>query len=340
MEMELCGTLYRERFSAEAAPRISKVLVVFAAFLIMAAGVYTGRRPVQGDKAPDAGNAVYEAGNGMSETADITWLPSVMPVPETADVNERDTAVPVNRNITAEDVPVYPESDKQGDASPVMTAEDSMNISAVPPAEQHFGTSESTISGEAGNTAADTGMDGYEGEETDPEAVIPPESPAGPPAGVVNGFLVNDTGMIYGVADPALIAADEYLELPSEGCTGIAAGTFAAGFPEVREMRIPSNITYIEEGAFSGLSNIEWYEMAPSGEYYAEQGILYSENGSCILAFPAGRTGTYKVPSHVERFAAGAFDGSQLETIDAAACPIIDSTGLPEDIELLVRETP
>ena len=343
MKMEWCGTLYSERFSAAAAARTAKVLIVFLALLVMAAGVCNGRMPAVSDRmadsVPAAGTSAWEAGTGMSEAADLTWLLTRMPSNLT-DVNEAEAAVPVCVNGPAADVTSDAESIKKEETYPVIMPEDIMNTVAGSSAALPSGTAGNTISAGIENAAEpDTGTGVYE--EEDPSAVIPPESPSGAPVTeVVNGFLVNESGLIYGIADPDLIVTDGYMELPSEGCSGIAAGTFAAGFPDVREIWIPSNITYFEEGAFTGLTNMEWYEMETSGDCYTEEGVLFSENGSCILAFPAGRTGTYKVPSHVVRFASGAFDSAHLEAVDATACSLTDTSGIPEGIALLVRETP
>ena len=175
----------------------------------------------------------------------------------------------------------------------------------------------------------------------DPAEQVPPENTGnGSVPGVIDGFLVNESGIIYGISDPDLVVNDGYMEFPTEKCTGIAASTFSSGLPTVREIFIPANITYIEEGAFSGLANMEWFEMESSGAYYTEEGVLFAEHGTCLLAFPAGRTGNYKVPSHVVRFAAGAFDSAQIEVLDATACILTDVSGIPENISLLVRETP
>ena len=54
---------------------------------------------------------------------------------------------------------------------------------------------------------------------------------------------------------------------------------------------VKTSISYIEEGAFAGLSNVEWFETEAAGDYYTDEGVLFSEGGTCILAFPAGRTG-------------------------------------------------
>lgn len=160
-----------------------------------------------------------------------------------------------------------------------------------------------------------------------------------PPAGgsaVVGGFYVNADGMITGIADQTIVS-DGYMELPSEGCVGIQSGAFLSGAGDVREIYIPGNITVIEEGAFRGMVQMEWFEKEASGDCWTEDGVLFSEGGTCILAFPAGRTGSYKVPSRVVRFAWDAFDSSQTEVIDAADCCIEDVGNLPEGIRLITR---
>lgn len=329
IKMEWCGTLYRARFSAAAAARAVKILIIFAVLLVMAEEVCTERMPAQAERtaelAPAAGTAAGKVGTARPKTADLTWI--LMSAPDMSDVNKAESAVTANVNAPGADETVYQESAEKENVYPIIMAEDMSS-----------GTEESIISGGAEHAAGpDDGTDIYMEEVSDP---VPESSSDVSVTGVVNGFLVNESGVIYGIADPDLVVTDGYIELPSEGCSGIASGVFEEGFYDAREIRIPSNITYIEEGAFTGLANVEWYEMELSGEYYTEEGVLFSKNGSCILAFPSGRTGTYKVPSCVERFAAGAFENAQLKAVDATACSLADTSGIPENITLLVRETP
>ena len=51
----------------------------------------------------------------------------------------------------------------------------------------------------------------------------------------VNGFYVNEAGMICGIADPETAVSDGYAEIPAEGCTGIAAGAFDAIIGQLAE---------------------------------------------------------------------------------------------------------
>ena len=151
----------------------------------------------------------------------------------------------------------------------------------------------------------------------------------------VNGFYVNEAGMICGIADPETAVSDGYAEIPAEGCTGIAAGAFDGSPAGIREIYIPGNITVIEEGALSGLTDMEWIEMESSGEYITIDGVLFSDNGACLLTFPAGRIGSYKVPSQVTRFAADAFKASGLSAVDTSGCSLLDAGNLPGTIQLI-----
>ncbi len=167
------------------------------------------------------------------------------------------------------------------------------------------------------------------GDVSDGTAEAPVEDPA-------NGFIIDESGMICGISDAGLAVTDLCLNLPAEGCTGIARGAFAGVAAEIVEVHIPSGITYIEEGAFAGMSQVCKFEVeAGNSVYYTENGVLFSEGGSCILAFPAGRTGTYSAPAQVTRFASDAFEGSMLSKIDTRACALEDPGNLPESISIL-----
>lgn len=193
---------------------------------------------------------------------------------------------------------------------------------------------EETMPGEDAGAGTDGETDGV-GLPADPS--VPGGTDEGAAPGAAGGFLVDESGIIYGIADAAQVVTEGYVAVPTEGCRGIAAGTFASGLPEGREIFIPGNIASIEEGAFVGLGNMEWYEADPSGGYSSEEGVLFSENGTCILAFPAGRTGIYKVPSRVVRFASGAFAGASIQSVDATDCALTDVGDIPSGIEVVTR---
>lgn len=339
--MELHERLYEERFSTVVLLRIIKVILVFLSVCILTANVYTVN-PTDGQNISSISEKALPAGaeavsNGGSKGAEAV-------VPEkSAAVLSQETEAELEAPAA-----IVPEI-------PVVTV--SETLTAAVPDESAAAVQESPVAAAPAGPAVSvpdspTAVIPEEPEAIVPEdpsvsvpdvpaAVVPPENTVpGTAPGVINGFLVDKSGVIYGISDPDLVVNDGYLEFPAEGCTGIAAGTFGGSFPSVREIFIPANITYIEEGAFSGLRDMEWFETGSDGTYYTEEGVLFSEGGTCLLAFPAGRTGNYKVPSCVVRFAAGAFDCARIEVLDATACTLTDSSGLPGNISLLVRETP
>ena len=182
-------------------------------------------------------------------------------------------------------------------------------------------------------TAPDIPAEGLPAEdlpsESIPEESVPENSPEN-----INGFLVDTDGMICGIADTGVIS-EGYLVLPGEGCSGIRASAFADVPELITEIYIPANITWIEEGAFASLRSLEWLEAEGSDICFTEDGVLFSENGTCILGFPSARTGSYKVPQRVTRFAADAFATAQIETLDAVGCSLTDTGNLPSSIRLL-----
>lgn len=156
----------------------------------------------------------------------------------------------------------------------------------------------------------------------------------------VQGFYIDEKGMITGISDTAEIT-DGILALPEQGCTGVRKGAFLNAPAGIREIHIPAGIVQIEEGAFTGLYSLERIETEENSVYFTEEGILFSENGSCLLCFPAARTGGYIVPEHVKKFAQDAFSGAQISILDLSLCGQIDTGNLPEYIKLMpsIEET-
>ena len=160
------------------------------------------------------------------------------------------------------------------------------------------------------------------------------EGSAGDKTVIGGGFITDASGMICGISDLSVISEDGYLLLPSEGCKGIAAGAFASCKDIISEIYIPANISEIEERAFTDLTSLGWIEMEASAGYYTEDGVLFSKDGTCLLAFPPARTGNYKVPLHVTEIADGAFDRAGISVLDASDCSVLEIKSLPSYIEL------
>ena len=150
------------------------------------------------------------------------------------------------------------------------------------------------------------------------------------------GYLINAEGVIYGLSGSKEVIQDGVLRFPEEGCSGIARGALSGLGSAVEEIEIPANITNIQPGAFVGLSNLGWIEAdAANPAYVTVDGVLYTADGTVLLAFPAAWTGTFQVPESVKSFAESAFDGTNLECIDARSCTLEQAGSIPETVKLL-----
>ena len=150
------------------------------------------------------------------------------------------------------------------------------------------------------------------------------------------GYLINAEGVIYGLSGSKEVIQDGVLYFPEEGCSQIAGGALSDLGSAVEEIEIPVNITNIQSGAFAGLSNLGWIEAdAANPAYVTVDGVLYTADGTVLLAFPAAWTGTFQVPESVKSFAESAFDGTNLECIDARSCTLEQAGSIPETVKLL-----
>lgn len=150
------------------------------------------------------------------------------------------------------------------------------------------------------------------------------------------GYLINAEGVIYGLSGSKEVIQDGVLLFPEEGCSQIAGGALSDLGSAVEEIEIPVNITNIQSGAFAGLSNLGWIEAdAANPAYVTVDGVLYTADGTLLLAFPAAWTGTFQVPEGVKSFAESAFDGTNLECIDARSCTLEQTGSIPETVKLL-----
>ena len=150
------------------------------------------------------------------------------------------------------------------------------------------------------------------------------------------GYLINAEGIICGLSGSKEVIKDGVLRFPEKGCSGIAAGALAALGSQVEEIGIPANITEIQPGAFAELSNLGWIEADEANPAYVTvDGVLYTADGTVLLAFPAAWTGTFQVPESVKSFAESAFDGTNLECIDARSCTLEQTGSIPETVKLL-----
>lgn len=154
-----------------------------------------------------------------------------------------------------------------------------------------------------------------------------PSDGGGADAVPMPGFQINADGMIYGVIyEEGLVDADGCLELPTQGCSGILKGAFDKIDAGICEIIIPPNITFIDNGALADLPELSWIDaMEGNPNYSSVDGVLFDSSQSTIMAFPAGRIGTYNVPEFVERFAEDSFTNVNIEKLDMRTCGLVEA---------------
>lgn len=105
----------------------------------------------------------------------------------------------------------------------------------------------------------------------------------------LDGFLINENGVIESCKNPALASEDGIIIFPAdERCTGIGSEALN-GIASVEEIYIPANITSVAPGVLEKLENLMYIEVAPDNPVYeSRDGILYSKNSE-LITVPAGR---------------------------------------------------
>ncbi len=66
--------------------------------------------------------------------------------------------------------------------------------------------------------------------------------------------------------------------------------------------------------------------------YVSRDGVLFSEQETCLFAFPAGRTGIYPIPENVVRLAKDAFSESRLFKVIGMKERGMEQTDLPDTL--------
>ena len=110
-------------------------------------------------------------------------------------------------------------------------------------------------------------------------------------------------------------------------CRNLASVTFGGGEDlqlhsnvfyntGLTSLNIPANVEYIGEYTFVGLEKLTAFTVDENNKYYSSvDGVLYNKDGSKLIAMPAGRTGSFTVPAHVESIGFGAFENSSLSEV-------------------------
>ena len=92
-----------------------------------------------------------------------------------------------------------------------------------------------------------------------------------------------------------------------EGVQRIKNGAFD-GCTDITEITLSKSLSFIENGAFSGIAALEKIECpAENASFSSEGGILYNKNKTAVVACPTGYKGEFNIPAGTEKIGDYAF---------------------------------
>lgn len=108
----------------------------------------------------------------------------------------------------------------------------------------------------------------------------------------------------YAFADAEI----ESIVLP-DTVTSIWEGAFYH-CPNLREITIPASVTHIDAWAFGNCASLAKFSVASGSDaFQVKDGVLYSADGTTLVAYPAGKAETtFAIPNTVKIIGPGAFD--------------------------------
>lgn len=90
-----------------------------------------------------------------------------------------------------------------------------------------------------------------------------------------------------------------------------------AGQKDLRLVELPASIEALDGSAFWGAVSLENIRISADNPNFSEKdGVLFNASGKTLVAFPAGRSGHYAVPTGTTEIGKFAFAGSALETVE------------------------
>ena len=142
------------------------------------------------------------------------------------------------------------------------------------------------------------------------EVVAPVEStPSDAQTGVLE-FRSNSDGTCTVIGTGSW--RDKIVTIPSsspsgETVTGISEGAFSG--KSVKEIRIPSSVMSIGEGAFAGCLSLEAITVDGANPIFTSvSGVLFNREMTELICYPSGKSdSTYVIPKPVTRIAVSAF---------------------------------
>ena len=115
----------------------------------------------------------------------------------------------------------------------------------------------------------------------------------------------------------------------SNGVTSIGESAFMY-CSRLESVTIPASVTSIDAAAFSGCDRLTEINVASgNAQYVSEDGVLFNQNKSALLCYPAGKSGTtYSVPEGVASIGRSAFE----------ACNALTSVTVPTSVTTIGEE--
>ncbi len=104
------------------------------------------------------------------------------------------------------------------------------------------------------------------------------------------------------------MTAVEQVNLP-EGLLAIGSNCFA--YTPLKTVTLPASLAFLGAGAFSPCDNLEAIAVAPgSSAFKSVDGVVFTADGTRLLAYPTGGSATYTVPAGTVTIGENAFYGN------------------------------
>ena len=128
----------------------------------------------------------------------------------------------------------------------------------------------------------------------------------------------------------------------------VSIGNNAFGSTKVSSITIPANVTSIGSNIFNGVTSLENIYVAEGNEYFKDiDGVLFNEEGTRLLLYPAGRVDTeYTIPEGTQVISNNAMGNTHLTTVNFPAsvttlnnyalsgCNKITTLNIPDDSQM------
>ena len=128
---------------------------------------------------------------------------------------------------------------------------------------------------------------------------------------------------ITSISDYAFSGCSSLISVPiPEGVTSIGGGVFS-DCSSLTSVTIPASVTYIGDEAFVYCTSLVEFTVDDQNKNYkAQDHVLFSINGTTLIAYPGGVAGAYTIPEGVTAIADCAFLG----------CSKLTSVTIPESV--------